>query len=60
MAHGIGAPITIAINGSCCIAGAVWFSTRLKYIRSLIRPIYIDLGILPSEVSAVIEDASIT
>jgi MFS family permease len=60
MAHAIGAPITIAINGMCCIAGAVWFSTRLKYIRSLIRPIYIDLGILPSEVSAVIEDAGIT
>ena len=60
MAHAIGAPITIAINGICCIAGAAWLSTRLKYIRSLIRPIYIDLGILPSEVSAVIKDAGIT
>ena len=60
MAHAIGAPITIAIDGMCCIAGAVWFTTRLKYIRLLIRPIYIELGILRSEVSGVIEDAGIT
>jgi MFS family permease len=56
----MGAPLTLIINGLCCIAGAVWFATRLKYIRALIRPIYIDLGILPSEVTAVIEDAGIS
>ena len=56
----MGAPLTLIINGLCCIAGAVWFATRLTYIRALIRPIYIDLGILPSEVTAVIEDAGIS
>jgi len=60
MAHAIGAPITIAFNGMCCVAGAIWFSTRLKYIRALIRPIYIRLGILPTKVSAGIEVASMT
>jgi MFS family permease len=57
LAHVVGAPRTLLINGLCCIAGAVWFATRLKFIRKLIRPIYVDLGILPSEVSAVMENA---
>ncbi len=56
LAHKFGAPLTLAIDGVCCIAGAIWFATRLKYIRTLIRPIYVDLGILPAEVIAVIED----
>jgi MFS family permease len=57
LAHVVGAPRTLVINGLCCIAGAIWFATRLKFIRKLIRPIYVDLGILPSEVSAVMENA---
>jgi MFS family permease len=56
IAHAIGAPLTLMFNGLCCIAGAAWFATRLKYIRALMRPIYVDLGILPPEVTAVIED----
>jgi hypothetical protein len=56
LAHAVGAPHTLVINGLCCIAGAVWFTTRLKFIRKLLRPIYVDLGILPSEVSAVMEN----
>jgi MFS family permease len=56
LAHVVGAPHTLVINGLCCIAGAVWFTTRLKFIRKLLRPIYVDLGILPSEVSAVMEN----
>jgi|SRR5579859_5318415 len=49
LAHSMGAPLTLALNGLCCIAGAIWFATQLKYIRPLIRPIYVDLGILPLE-----------
>jgi MFS family permease len=60
LADKMGAPLTLIISGLCCVAGAVWFATRLKYIRALIRPIYIDLGILPSEATAVIEDASLS
>jgi MFS family permease len=56
LARAFGAPITLTINGLCCIAGGIWFATRLKYIRTLMHPIYVDLGILPPEVIAVIED----
>jgi len=49
LAHAIGAPLTLVINGLCCIAGAVWFATRLKSIRALIHPIYADQGIMPLE-----------
>ena len=36
------------LSGACCVAGAVWFATQVRPIRKLIRPIYIDLGILPA------------
>lgn len=49
LAHAVGVPLTLMINGFCCIAGAIWFTTRLKYIRPLIRPIYVSLGILPAD-----------
>ncbi len=56
LAHAIGAPLTVMFSGVCCVAGAAWFATRLQTIRKLIRPIYIDLGILPP-VNAVIQDS---
>ena len=56
LAHGIGAPRTVMMSGACCIAGAIWFATRLREIRKLIRPIYRDLGILPP-VNAIIQDS---
>ena len=56
LAHAIGAPSTVMLSGACCIAGAGWFATQLRTIRKLIRPIYMDLGILPP-VNAVIQDS---
>jgi MFS family permease len=47
LADRIGAPATIAIGGAACIAAGVWFGSRLPLLRSLIRPIYIERGILP-------------
>ncbi len=55
-AHAIGAPLTVMLSGACCVAGAIWFATRVRAIRKLIRPIYIDLGILPAA-NAVIRDS---
>lgn len=55
-AHAIGAPLTVMLSGACCLAGAIWFATQVRAIRQLIRPIYIDLGILPSA-NAVIRDS---
>jgi MFS family permease len=59
LAHWIGAPRTVMFSGACCIAGALWFATRLSLVRSLIRPIYRDLGILPpanAPPNAIIDD----
>jgi len=56
MAHALGAPRTVMLNGVCCIAGAIWFASRLGVIRKLIRPIYMNLGIIPP-VNAVIQDS---
>jgi MFS family permease len=56
LAHAMGAPLTVMLNGVCCIAGAIWFASRLGAIRKLIRPIYMNLGIIPP-VTAVIQDS---
>lgn len=47
LATKIGAPRTVMLTGTICIAGAAWFATRLPEIRKAIRPIYAGLGILP-------------
>jgi MFS family permease len=43
----IGAPHTLLVGGISCLAGAAWFAFRLPALRTLVRPIYVDLGILP-------------
>ena len=43
----IGAPHTLLVGGISCLAGAAWFAGRLPALRTLVRPIYVDLGILP-------------
>jgi MFS family permease len=42
----IGAPHTLMINGIVCIAGALFFYSRLPIIRKKIRPIYVKMGII--------------
>jgi MFS family permease len=46
LAHWIGAPRTVMFTGSCCIAGGLWFWSRLPAIRREMRPIYEQLGII--------------
>ncbi len=54
MAHAMGAPLTVIVNGSLVIASAVWFTTRLRGVRREIKPIYQKLGIMPpTEIVAV-------
>jgi MFS family permease len=43
----IGAPHTVLLSGLCCWAAAAWFSRELPEIRSVVRPIYVRMGILP-------------
>jgi MFS family permease len=55
LAHAIGAPHTVIISGIACIIGAVWFWTRMRAIRTHMRPIYERLGIVPPTVVAIEE-----
>jgi MFS family permease len=47
LAHGIGAPRTVMLTGSVCVLGGLWFWSQLKAIRTDMRPIYEQMGILP-------------
>jgi len=53
----IGAPWTVVVCGLVCLAGGGWLARKLPAIRREIRPIYIQLGILP-EVAAGVQQAS--
>ena len=48
MAHVIGAPWTVMMNGGVVVLGAVWFFTRLPALRAVVHPIYREMGILPA------------
>jgi MFS family permease len=43
----VGAPATLVAGGMVCIAAAAWFAFQLPAIRKVVRPIYVQLGILP-------------
>jgi MFS family permease len=49
MAHKFGAPWTVVANGAVVLVGAAWFATRLPALRRQIRPIYMEMGIIPAE-----------
>jgi MFS family permease len=53
----IGAPHTVMLGGTLCMIVAFWFSRKLEAIRKVVRPIYVQLGILP-EVATGIQTAS--
>jgi hypothetical protein len=52
MAHWIGAPLTVILNGAAVLLGGAWFASRLPTVRKHIRPIYRELGILPVDVAS--------
>jgi MFS family permease len=53
----IGAPYTVMAGGALCMLAAIWFARQLEAIRKVVRPIYVQLGILP-EVAKGIQAAS--
>jgi MFS family permease len=53
----IGAPWTVILSGIACIGGALLFARSLPRLREVIRPIYVELGILP-EMASGIQSAS--
>jgi MFS family permease len=54
----IGAPHTVIIGGAICVCGAALFMLQLPTLRRLVRPIYIQIGIIP-EVASGINAASV-
>jgi MFS family permease len=52
LAHRFGAPHTVMMTGSVCILGALWFTTQLPSVRKVMRPIYIEMGIIPGDEQA--------
>jgi MFS family permease len=56
LAHQVGAPRAVMITGTCCVAGAAWFTSQLKAIRQVMRPIYVEMGIIRSELEPALED----
>jgi MFS family permease len=43
-----GAQWTVILNGVVVVLGAAWFVTRLPALRRVVRPIYQEMGIIPS------------
>ena len=56
LAHRMGAPHAVMITGAFCLAGSVWFTTQLKSIRKIMRPIYVEMGIIRSTMEPAMED----
>jgi MFS family permease len=48
MAHAVGAPLTVTMNGAVVLLGAAWFFTRLQAVWREVRPIYQEMGIIPA------------
>jgi MFS family permease len=57
LADEIGAPLTVRLAGIGCITGSLAFALQFRTLRSLIRPIYRRMGILP-EVATGIQEAT--
>jgi MFS family permease len=47
LADRIGGPATVVVGGVLCIAASFWFFARLENIRRIVRPLYVERGILP-------------
>ena len=58
LADRIGAPHTVMITGTFCIAGSIWFAFELPKIRAVMRPIYQQKGLLPTSESALTTEAT--
>jgi MFS family permease len=56
LANRIGAPHTLIVTGSFCVAGSLWFTLELPKIRPIMRPIYRQMGLLPTHDIDLISD----
>jgi MFS family permease len=49
----IGAPETLILGGAFCVLASVWFFGRLPAIRRVLRPVYIEMGIMPDPAAVI-------
>lgn len=42
-----GTPSAILIGGICCFIGALLFLRKLPELKTLVRPVYVKMGIIP-------------
>ncbi len=56
----VGAPATVVGSGVACLLGAIWFRNRLPWIREVVRPVYVRMGILPEIASGVQQASALT
>jgi MFS family permease len=52
LAHWLGAQHTVMITGGFCVLGSLWFTFELPAVRRVMRPIYVQMGILPGSQGA--------
>jgi MFS family permease len=57
LASRIGAQNTVLAGGIVCVVGGLWFATRLPKLRAMVRPIYVQKGIL-REIATGIQSAT--
>jgi hypothetical protein len=48
LASSLGAPRTVMISGAACILGGIAFFLHMPRLRTLLRPVYQQLGIVPA------------
>jgi MFS family permease len=53
VASRIGAPTTVAAGGVICVVAAFAFRRQLPRLRDIVRPIYVEKGILPEVASGI-------
>ncbi len=58
LAQKIGAPHTVMVTGSFCVAGSIWFTFELPKVRKVMRPIYQEMGLLPARKVELVSDES--
>jgi MFS family permease len=56
LAHHIGAPHTVMVTGTFCVAGSLWFTLGLPQVNAVMQPIYREKGLLPGRAADPIPD----
>jgi MFS family permease len=50
LASTLGAPRTVMLSGAACILGGIAFFLHMPRLRTLLRPVYQQLGIVPADI----------